>query len=337
MLDLTDDQSGLVYGFVFPAHGCGQPVDTGGALRWLAGAGEAAPAAGERGFAWLNFNGANAHLPAWLRRHLAPPEEFLDTLKDGLRSARVEQAHDTLVAVINDVVYDPLGHDSLQVSTLWMHVHRDHLVTVRTRPLRSVERLRQAANAGVRFSGPLAVLVHLMRDQADVLVQINRTINERLDTMEDGIFAGHLPDRAVLGTLRRDLVRLQRLLAPEPAALFRLLNHPPAWASHEDVQDLQQSSEEFSVVLRDMAGLQERIKLLQEEVVSLVGERTNRSVFTLTAVTVIALPINLTAGLFGMNVGGIPLSTDSSGFWLIVGVLVAVTGFAAWALFRSQR
>jgi zinc transporter len=34
-----------------------------------------------------------------------------------------------------------------------------------------------------------------------------------------------------------------------------------------------------------------------------VGEQTNRSVFTLTMVTVLALPINLVAGLLGMNVG----------------------------------
>lgn len=32
----------------------------------------------------------------------------------------------------------------------------------------------------------------------------------------------------------------------------------------------------------------------------------------------LALPINLVAGLFGMNVGGIPLAADESGFWVIV-------------------
>ena len=31
------------------------------------------------------------------------------------------------------------------------------------------------------------------------------------------------------------LVRLQRLLAPEPAALFRLLNRPPSWIADADV------------------------------------------------------------------------------------------------------
>jgi zinc transporter len=51
-------------------------------------------------------------------------------------------------------------------------------------------------------------------------------------------------------------------------------------------------------------------------------------------VTVLALPINLVAGLFGMNVGGIPLAADESGFWVIVCVLAAITTTAIWLILR---
>ena len=116
------------------------------------------------------------------------------------------------------------------------------------------------------------------------------------------------------GALCRLLVRLQRLLAPEPAALFRLLKLPPDWMDAQDVEDLRQSTEEFNVVLSDMAALQERIKLLQEEIAGRVAEANNRSLYVLTIVTVLALPINIIAGLLGMNVGGIPLSASPHGF-----------------------
>lgn len=78
--------------------------------------------------------------------------------------------------------------------------------------------------------------------------------------------------RADLGCLRRLLVRLQRLLAPEPAALFRLLQKPPSWIAAADLEELRQSTEEFIVALTDMAALQERIKLLQEEIAGRVAE-----------------------------------------------------------------
>jgi zinc transporter len=97
---------------------------------------------------------------------------------------------------------------------------------------------------------------------------------------------------------------------------------------------LRQATEEFSLVIRDLSALQERIKLLQEEIAAQVSEQTNRTLFTLTMVTVLALPINIATGMFGMNVGGIPLADHPHGF-LIVLVLVGVfTAVAAWWTFR---
>jgi len=91
------------------------------------------------------------------------------------------------------------------------------------------------------------------------------------------------------------------------------------------------------VAIRDMAGLQERIKLLQEEIASRISEQTNRSVFVLTAVTVLALPINMIAGLLGMNVGGVPLAQHSHGFWIVVALAMGFTAVAGWVAFRKRR
>ena len=137
----------------------------------------------------------------------------------------------------------------------------------------------------------------------------------------------HTPE---LARLRRLMVRLQRLLAPEPSALMRTLANPPAWVLPHDMQHLHRASEEFSLVLRDIAALQDRIKLLQDEGAARVGEENNRSLFTLTMVTVLALPINLIAGLLGMNVGGIPLAESKSGFWITVALIASLTGAIAW-------
>ena len=74
-----------------------------------------------------------------------------------------------------------------------------------------------------------------------------------------------------------------------------------------------------------------------------VGEQTNRSVFTLTVVTVVtvvtvlALPINITAGLLGMHVGGIPLAENAHGFSIIAIMVLAFTVVAGWLAFRKKE
>jgi zinc transporter len=182
------------------------------------------------------------------------------------------------------------------------------------------------------------LLAELLRDQAAVLEDIVRQSTVRVDNVEDTLLQNRISvSRSELGSLRRSLVRLQRLLAPEPTALFRLLRRPPAWLSEEDLGDLRQAGEEFSAAVVDSGALAERLKLLQEELGALISEHTNRTLFVLTLVTVLALPINVVTGLLGMNVGGLPLSQHSQGFLLVVGILAIVTGVLAYFLLIRRR
>jgi zinc transporter len=107
--------------------------------------------------------------------------------------------------------------------------------------------------------------------------------------------------------------------------------------SEDDLGDLRQAAEEFSTAVVDAGALTERLKLLQEELSALINEHSNRTLFILTVVTVLALPINLVAGLLGMNVGGIPLAQHQHGFMLIVGCLTFVTGVLAYLLLVRRR
>lgn len=335
---LGTDDAGLICGWRFfcDTREPAQAMTAQSAAEWLRVHGEGMP--GRRGdFLWLHFNLANTQSLRWLQRHAALPEDFYACLRDGLTTTRIERSDDSLVAVFNDVNFE-FNFESADIATLWICLDERLVITARTQPLRSVDALRAAVRKGDSPASPAELLEHLMRTQADVLVRVVRETTARVDDIEDAIFAQryHHP-RAQLGRLRRLLVRLQRLLAPEPAALFRLLQQPPGWMGEADRQGLAAASEEFSLMLRDMQTLQDRIRLLQEEVAAAVNEDNNNSLFVLTVVTVLALPINILAGLFGMNVGGIPLAEHENGFWIVVSIVVAFTVIAAWLAFRKKR
>ncbi|MDW3680214.1 transporter [Cupriavidus sp. CV2] len=324
------DPVGLVSGFRFLPGEPGQPIDSAAAAVWLG-----QPPPGDE-FLWLHFNLSHSACERWLKGQLDLPEGFFEALREGSRSTRIERLDTALLAVVNDVIYN-FGVSTTDISTLWACADRRILVTARMKPLRSVDQLRASVRQGELFHTPLALLVHLLRDQAEVLVRIVRETSGTVDQVEDRLLSQRLHgNRAELGSMRRGLVRLQRLLAPEPGALFRLLNRPPAWLQEQDIHDLRSSTEEFSLVLSDLAALVERIKLLQEEIAAKLNEQTNRTLFTLTLVTVLALPINIVAGFFGMNVGGIPLADHPHGFWVLVVLVASFTVLAGRWAFRKQ-
>ncbi|MFT5644648.1 MAG: zinc transporter [Janthinobacterium sp.] len=342
-LTYGSDPSGLVWGFLFGRSAHALTLNSAAALEWMAGreqldANEKQDVqAGGQEFIWLHFNLSNTASEKWLKSHASLPDEFYETLHQGSRSTRIELAENTLIAVVNDVLRN-FSFEASDIATLWVNVAQNVVISARRTPLQSIERLRQAVKHGEPIRSSVELLIHLLRDQADVLVNIVRDAVARVDQVEDKLLAGRLRNkREDLGTMRRVLVRLQRLMAPEPAALFRLLQRPPSWVADLDRKELRQSTEEFSVVLSDMSSLQERIKLLQEELAARVNEENGRSLFVLTIVTVLALPINIIAGLLGMNVGGIPLAQDPLGFWIIVAIVATFTIVAGWFVVRIQK
>lgn len=326
------DTHGLVWGYRFAQGQAPVPIGSEAAVTWLR-----EPHTDAADFIWLHLSLSNTASERWMRESLDLSESFFESLRENTRSTRLELVGDALIASIHDVLFNT-SFDSANISTvtIWMDPHL--MVSARLRPLRSVDRLRAALKSGQPVRSCAELLAQLLREQAQVLVDIVRQSTAQVDNVEDKLLSNRLSaSRSELSAQRRSLVRLQRLLAPEPAALFRLLNRPPEWLSEEDLRDLRQAAEELSAAVADCAALTERLKLLQEELRATIEEQTNRTLFILTLVTVLALPINVVTGLLGMNVGGIPLTQQQHGFAWVVSALTLVTGVLAYVLLIRRR
>lgn len=324
------DQHGLIWGYRFGSDLVAEQITSEAAVAALAKGGSVGD------FYWLHFSLSNASAESWLEHNLKLPPAFFEALHSEVGATRLEQDDDVLVAVIHDVLFGS-RFDSANVGSTCLCIGPRLMLSVRLRPLQSIDRLREAVRGGTAFHSPVELLAHLLREQANALADILRRSTRQVDEVEDRILSNRSStSRSELGALRRTLVRLQRLLAPEPAALFRLLSRPPGWMAESDVGELQQAAEEFSAAINDSSALTERVRLIQEELAALSNEQTSRTLFVLTIVTVLALPINLVSGLFGMNVGGIPFAGNGGGFVLIVSSLITLTGVLAWLAWRRR-
>ncbi len=317
---------------------CGYRFDADGAPAPLACAADAFDAPVDcPGFAWLHFALGHNGSAASLRRTGLVPDDKLASHVEGSRSSRIEQDGQTLCAVLNDLTFD-FDYDASNMATLWVFASPQLVVTARLHPLRSVDRLRHAIKSGERIESSVALLDHLVRDQADELQRMVRTATERVDDLEDLLLAGRRrDDPGELSRLRRLFVRLHRLLTPEPTALSRLLSSPLPWMRGDDVARLHRASEEFALVMRDIVSLQERAKFVQDELDAHAARANARVLFTLTVLTALALPVNMVAGLMGMNVGGVPLAEHARGFWIVSLSIVAATVLVGWIAWRGAK
>ena len=78
--------------------------------------------------------------------------------------------------------------------------------------------------------------------------------------------------------------------------------------------------------------MQERARLLQEEIAARLGEATNRNLYLLSIVTTVMLPINLITGMFGMNFDDVPGLHTAGAFWFTMLSMAAVAVFTLMLL-----
>ncbi|WP_271460025.1 transporter [Pantoea leporis] len=328
--DFNNDVAGLIHGYLFTPASLPQRLNAREAAQLSQ---QQLP---ESTFIWLHINLNHARAERWVQDHFGVDHDFFDEIHSASPRTRLAQQNDALLAVLNDVTFSK-EERSTQNATLWMWCCPRVVVTARFRPVGMIERMHQQMNE-LKFAEPDAMLLWLLGEQEAQLEQVVRRSSQAVDAIEERLLSAAIKtNRSELGQLRRMLLRVQRLLAPEPAALFRLLNRPPKWLKREPLGELRIFTEEFSVALNDLASLMERIRLLQEEIAARLMEQSNRTLFLLTVITVLALPINIVAGFFGMNVGGIPLANNPHGFLLLVLVVLAFTLVAGWLAFRRPR
>ena len=171
-----------------------------------------------------------------------------------------------------------------------------------------------------------------------MLTEIRASTGRHVDVVEDKLLANRVAtSRRELGQLRRTLVRLQRLLATEPAAMFRLLGRSPTWIGKGGPPGP-------SPIRRGVLGCHGRYGRAGRTREAAPGRARcadggahQPHAFVLTVVTVLALPVNLIAGLLGMNAGGIPFAASPAGFAVIVIGLALFTGAAAYLAFSRAR
>ena len=82
--------------------------------------------------------------------------------------------------------------------------------------------------------------------------------------------------------------------------------------------------------------VQHDIEALVQRYFSASAQRTNDTLQFLTIVSAIFLPMNLLAGLFGMNFDYMPLLKAPYGPWLVAGIMLTlVAGLLVW--FRRRH
>jgi zinc transporter len=228
-------------------------------------------------------------------------------------------------------------HDTRDIGWLHFFVSENIIITTRLQPLRSVDRVRSAVEKnGARYRRPVDVFETLVAEFQRTMITLVMEFTEELNLIEDYVYDNAPRDeRRRLAPVRRTVVRLHRHLRTALTLMRRAAagDDDEMPAGFEDVAARLISRLES--VDHDVYALQERARLLHEEIDSKQSSETNRHLYILSIMTAFLLPPSLVTGFFGMNTEALPFAHTAHGTVFALGIMVFSVAAAWWLLRRT--
>ena len=286
---------------------------------------------------WSHFALSDTRSRHFLERDASLPEHVRAVLLNGETRLQVQSEGAWTFGVLPDFEHEFDGRIG-GGGRLNFAFTDTRLVTSRRHPLHVIDCTRRELERDARaFARPADAVAALVSGFIDASEERIREASAKLDHAEDMVLGdrGDL-ETLKLGPLRRELSGYHREFAALRSAFHRANSHRNvgrAGALAELLPPLVLEIEDFD---RDIAGLQDRAKLLHDEMDAKLSAAANRSLQALTVMSTLLLPPTLIVGAFGMNVGGIPWASDHGGFWESV-ALCLVTVIASYALLRVLK
>ncbi len=259
---------------------------------------------------WLHLNLTDQRCHSWLRDKLnVPAKEVVEFCRPASRQL-LSGSDKILVGILSDFQRE-FSSDS--TSHAWLHlICQSHLlVTGRVKAVQSAERLREDISRGRNFADPLSLCGAMISNYADCLDSVLNRLLTELEEIEDHVLQDrHHGERKRLMVMRRETAQLHRHMRALRRALTlaeRTLDKLP--------QQLPTIINRLTNLDQDFESLERRARFFHDEIDAKLAAETNRQLYILSALTALFLPPTLVAGLFGMNVKGIPWADAANGFW----------------------
>jgi magnesium transporter len=260
------------------------------------------------GILWVDIQGpdehAGTHLESWLCQHF---NFHALAVEDALCQCHVPKIDDwgEYLYIVFHVARIVPHTGALELQELDIFLGKNYLITYHTVPLAILVQDRQSIERDPRDrlrQGADHLLVRFLELAIDQSLKAIEDLDEQVDDIQNAVIENATPrNLKTIFRIKRSAIQLHKILSPQREVLNRLARDPyqPIQPKHRvyfrDLYDHVVRIHDISESLRDL------ISGTLETYLSVVANRTNDIMKTLTIVTVMFMPMSFIVGFFGMN------------------------------------
>lgn len=257
-----------------------------------------------RNLVWVDFSGeVHATIEPVLRETFGFHPLAVDDALDATHVPKLDDWGEYLYIVLSGITYVKSSSD-IEIQELDVFLGKNFLVTLHDLPITTVNRVWQSAQRDERHHkmGADHLLYKLSDEMVADFMQAVEAMDEEIDWAEDLVF--EKPTQSIVQrifALKRASLHLRRSLSPLREVFNKLARdeYPVVDIKDRiyfrDVYDHLVRLHDISESLRDLVGG------VLDTYLSVVSNRMNEVMKTLTIITTLFMPLSFVAGFFGMN------------------------------------
>ena len=228
-------------------------------------------------------------------------------VEDALQESHVPKLDDWgeyLYIVLHAVVFDQNTDPTLDTRELDIFVGRNYMVTHHDEPISALDRAWSACQRDARYwrNGVDHLLYRLTDEVVTSYMPIVEQMDEEIDLIEDRVFGNPSPQVLEhIFAIKRAVLHLRRIISPQREVLNKLARDDyevidiKARIYFRDVYDHLVRLNDIIESLRDLIGG------TLDTYLSVINNRMNEIMKTLTIITTLFMPLSFLTGFFGMN------------------------------------
>lgn len=321
-----NENSGLVFAFALDGKGGGRKLDFEGVRKWQP----------KDGTLWVHLDYTGKASKHWLSHESGIDPVIVESLTTEETRPRSLVHKGGMLVILRGVNLNP-GADPEDMISIRLWIDANRIVTLRHRRVMAIDDLHQAVEAGSGPVGPGAFLEDLSDRLVIRMGTIISDVDDSVDALEDEVLTAQSYElRQRIANIRRAAIGMRRYLAPQRDVMARLYSEKVEWLNEMERMHIREISDRTTRYVEDLDAIRDRATVTQEELNNRLAEQMNKTMYILSIVAGIFLPLGLLTGLLGINVGGIPGTESKWAFTIFCILLLGIAGVQVW-LFKRKH
>lgn len=284
---------------------------------------------------WIHLDFAKPETINWIRSTDLIPDLVKNELIKPNQISKEIRFDSGILVVLKGVNYIPNELPD-PIVTFRFYITDNLIISTRHQQIDAIFQLKENLEKGI---GPV--------DVADWLIQISELISDQVNLSFDGVHNKiiKLEDLVMnqrvfshkeIGRVRKQLIVLRRLLAPQRDIFVKISTERISWIDDNDRQRLHDISNQQNHYVSDIDSCLLRIASIMEQINSFLAESTNKRIYLMSLFTIIFTPITFLTSLLGVNLAGIPYNEQQWSFVGLVLLIIAICiGSVIWLKYKK--